>query len=218
MKKYIFIFFLATVCFAGNIQAQFLIDQTYIEDWQPQRSEGYNQRFNNGNSFEGVRKTTGGRVDGYYGTFRLSDGSFYVGDFNANFAPIGYGWYVKDNVPYYNTYNNYGQCTNSTRVETNGRSFSIMGKGRSEIVFADQCYDTRGNYNSNNNSYNNSNRNSYTNSNYCRRCNGSGKCGPCNGSGNNMERVGYGVNLKYTECRTCNGSGRCQSCGGRGRH
>ena len=214
MKRHLFIGLIAFICLAGNLQAQ-----TYIKSWEPTRSESYKQAFYNGCSFEGVRKTTGGRVEGYYGTYKLSDGSFYVGDFNANFAPIGYGWYVKDNVPYYNTYNNYGQCTSSTRIETNGRNFAIMGKGRNDLVFADQCYDTR-NYNNNNsyNNYNNNSNNNYgTSSRMCHRCNGSGKCGPCNGSGNNLERVGYGVDLKYTKCRTCYGSGKCQSCGGSGR-
>ena len=136
MKKFIIIGIVALVCFANSAHSQdFLIDNTYMLPYQTSVTSIYNTTFNNGCKFNGTRTTTGSRVDGYSGTFTLNDGSYYYGNFDGNLNPIGSGWFIKDNTPYYNTYGNNGKWISSTRVETNGQTWMITGFGRDQITF-----------------------------------------------------------------------------------
>ena len=222
MKRFFILATIALFCSTGSINAQdFLIDNTYMTPWQPQVSSFYETTFTNGCKFSGMRITTNGRVDGYSGKYTLKDGSYYYGNFNANLAPTGSGWYVKDDVPYYNTYNNYGKCTSSTRVETYGQTWMITGYGRHQITFNISNYNAGNSYSSGSSS--SSTSNSSSSSSYqqktkhaktCTKCVGRTTCTTCSGRG----RYQPNINGAYKTCTICSGTGKCSLCNGTGKH
>ena len=216
MKKSFIISLVAFFCFAGSAQAQnwgadlwgpSLIDNTYMGEYKPiiPTYTEVKMRLNDGTNFEGKVEKVDGRVTAYIGTRTMQNGSYFFGYFDPNFRPIRGGWYVENNIPYYQIYDNYGNCISKKRIETYGRRYYFLDPGESGIRYFEDSYVSG--YNNNSNSYNNSNNRSSSNNSYNRSNNHRRQCHACHGSGRLKKSVpnvsGYGISTKKYYCNEC---------------
>ena len=221
MKKFLFIVIIALLCCAKDTQAQFLIDDTYMGEYNPivTTYTKCKKQLNNGATFDGEEERANNNLTGYRGTLYQRDGSFLYGTFDIYFRPINYGWYVKDNVPYFRIYDNNGNYKSSRRVETGGRKFWFLDHGEYGIRFFDTDYSSGNNYNNNN--YNSNNHNSGSSHKArtahpktCTKCIGRKTCTTCSGRGYYKPNIRGG----YITCSVCGGTGKCRLCSGTGQH
>ena len=229
MKRFFILATIALFCSTGSINAQdFLIDNTYMTPYEPviPTYTHINKRFNNGTRFEGQEERVKNKVTGYRGALYMADGSYFYCMFDAHLRPINSGWYVKDNIPYYNTYDKFGNCIRSKRIETGGNRFYLADFSEYGLRYYGSDYSTGSSYDNgsyNSGSYNSSSKNKSSSSSYkqknrhpktCTKCVGRGVCTTCSGRGIYKPNL----NGSYMNCSICSGTGKCSLCNGTGKH